>query len=215
MAPARRCSPGPPCCRRHRLQAGSGAVHMWTPDVYQGAPAPAAAFLATVSKGAMFALLLRDSTPIAPQVYHPLFLVFQPMAIASMLAGNLLALLQDNVKRILAYSSIAHLGYLLVAFLAGGASAGMAEPSASAVYFITTLGAFGIISDAFQRRARGGVDRRLPGSVLAASVAGRQLHGDAALTGRHPAHRRVCGQICGRRRRGPAHPSGCWPSLWS
>jgi len=76
--------------------------HMWTPDVYQGAPAPVTAFLATASKGAMFALLLRYFTPIQLHAYHPLFLVFSLMAIASMLAGNLLALLQNNVKRILA-----------------------------------------------------------------------------------------------------------------
>ena len=96
--------------------------HMWAPDVYEGAPAPVTAFVAVVSKGAMFALLLRyfvspKSTPTASAARR---LMIEIVAIASMLVGNLLALLQNNVKRILAYSSIAHLGYLLVAFLAGG-----------------------------------------------------------------------------------------------
>jgi NADH-quinone oxidoreductase subunit N len=120
--------------------------HMWAPDVYQGAPAPVAAFLATVSKGAMFALLLRYFAPIDLHAYRPLFLAFSLIAIASMLTGNLLALLQENVKRLLAYSSIAHLGYLLVAFLAGRAMAGMAVAFYLVSYFIASLGAFGVIT---------------------------------------------------------------------
>jgi NADH-quinone oxidoreductase subunit N len=120
--------------------------HLWTPDVYEGAPAPVTAFLATVSKGAMFALLLRFF--VATQGYQsgPLLLVLSLIAIASMLIGNLLALLQDNVKRILAYSSIAHLGYLLVAFLVGGALAVEAVSFYLVAYFVTTLGAFGIVT---------------------------------------------------------------------
>lgn len=120
--------------------------HLWTPDVYEGAPAPVTAFLATVSKGAVFALLLRYF--VAAQGYQsgPLLLIFSLIAIASMLIGNLLALLQDNVKRILAYSSIAHLGYLLVAFLVGGALAVEAVTFYLLAYFVTTLGAFGIVT---------------------------------------------------------------------
>ena len=90
--------------------------HMWTPDIYQGAPAPVSAFVATVSKGAVFALLLRYMLASGPTL-APLYAVFALVAAASMLAGNLLALSQTNVKRILAYSSIAHSGYLLVALL--------------------------------------------------------------------------------------------------
>ena len=104
--------------------------HMWTPDVYEGAPAPVTAYIATVSKGAVFALLLRYMLPVSGDTSSTLFLALAAVAIASMLAGNLLALRQDNVKRILAYSSIAHLGYLLVAFLASGA-ASRERPSAS------------------------------------------------------------------------------------
>lgn len=120
--------------------------HLWTPDVYQGAPAPATAFLATVSKGAVFALLLRFLGPAnIVQLGGPLFLIFALIAAASMLAGNLLALRQRNIKRILAYSSIAQLGYLLVAFLAGGARGAEAATFFLVAYFITTVAAFGVI----------------------------------------------------------------------
>ncbi len=120
--------------------------HMWTPDVYEGAPAPVTAFIATVSKGAVFALLLRLS-PMMDMVSSGVVIsIFSGIAVASMLAGNLLALLQNNVKRILAYSSIAHLGYLLVAYAAGGGLAHEAVAFYLAAYFITTLGAFGIVA---------------------------------------------------------------------
>ncbi|HEX5410534.1 MAG TPA: NADH-quinone oxidoreductase subunit N [Terriglobia bacterium] len=120
--------------------------HMWTPDVYEGAPAPVTAFVATVSKGGMVALLLRYFYETGAYRLHSVFVVFSIIAIASMIAGNLLALLQSNVKRILAYSSIAHLGYILVAFLAGGNRAAEAVTIYLVAYFVTTLGAFGVVS---------------------------------------------------------------------
>jgi NADH-quinone oxidoreductase subunit N len=120
--------------------------HMWTPDVYEGAPAPVTAFIATVSKGAMFALLMRYFSRLGLRGSGSLFLLFAIIAMVSMLAGNLLAILQTNIKRILAYSSIAHLGYLLVAFLAGG-TAGMAAVTYYLVaYFVTMMGALGVIT---------------------------------------------------------------------
>ena len=120
--------------------------HMWTPDVYQGAPAPVTAYIATVSKGAMVALLLRYFGPISQDTGATLFWVFAAIAIASMVAGNLLALRQDNVKRILAYSSIANLGYLLVAFLASGPNAPVAVTFFLFAYFATSLVAFGVVT---------------------------------------------------------------------
>ncbi len=120
--------------------------HMWTPDVYQGAPAPVSAFIATVSKGAVFALLLRYFTHLSLHDFPAVFIVFTAIAIASMFIGNLLALAQNNVKRILAYSSIAHLGYVLIAFLAGGPMAVTAVSYYLAAYFVTIMGAFGIVS---------------------------------------------------------------------
>lgn len=120
--------------------------HMWTPDIYQGAPAPVAAFVATVSKGAMFAFLFRFFPAAGVRGHRPLVLVFTLLAAASMLTGNILALLQDRVKRLLAYSSIAHLGYLLVAFLAGGRAGAEAAAYYLVGYFIAMLCAFGAVT---------------------------------------------------------------------
>lgn len=120
--------------------------HLWTPDVYEGAPAPVTAFVATVSKGGMFALLVRYFRDAGGERYPSVIVMFAIIAIASMIAGNVLALLQTNVKRILAYSSIAHLGYLLVAFLASGDLGVEAVTFYLVAYFITTLGAFGVIA---------------------------------------------------------------------
>jgi NADH-quinone oxidoreductase subunit N len=120
--------------------------HLWTPDVYQGAPAPVTAFIASVSKGAMFAILLRFFYETGSRDLHAAALVFTIIAIASMFAGNLMALMQNNVKRILAYSSIAHLGYLLVAFEAGGKVGAAAGTFYLTAYMVTTLGAFGVVA---------------------------------------------------------------------
>ena len=129
--------------------------HMWTPDVYQGAPAPVTAFIATVSKGAIFAFMLRLFRDAGALDHQIISLALALIAIASMLGGNLLALLQNNIKRLLAYSSIAHIGYLMVAFLAGTALASdgvdknlVSESIAFylAAYFVTTLGAFGVVT---------------------------------------------------------------------
>jgi NADH-quinone oxidoreductase subunit N len=120
--------------------------HLWTPDIYEGAPAPVTAFEATVSKGAMFALLLRCFYAISAQRYESVMLVIAIIAVCSMIAGNVLALLQNNIKRMLAYSSIAHMGYVLVAFLAGGALGAQAVTFYLTAYFITTIGAFGVVA---------------------------------------------------------------------
>ena len=120
--------------------------HMWTPDVYQGAPAPVAGFLATVSKGAVLVLLLRYFVETGAYALTPVVSVLGLIAAASMVVGNLLALLQNNIKRILAYSSIAHFGYLLVAFLAAGALGIEAVSFYLVAYFVMTLGAFGVVT---------------------------------------------------------------------
>lgn len=120
--------------------------HMWAPDVYQGAPAPVSAFISTLSKGGIFAILLRYFTVVDIRSYGSLFVMIAVVSFASMAAGNLLALLQDNVKRILAYSSIAHMGYLLVAFLAGGSLGSTAVAFYLVAYFISSLAAFGVVT---------------------------------------------------------------------
>lgn len=118
--------------------------HLWTPDVYEGAPAPVTAFVATASKGALVALLLRYFAQV--ELLGSLGLTFTLIAVASMFVGNLLALRQNNVKRILAYSSIAHLGYLLVAFVSGGDRMVTAVAYYLAAYTVTTLIAFGLVT---------------------------------------------------------------------
>lgn len=120
--------------------------HMWAADVYEGAPAPVTAFIATISKGGMIALLVRFFIIIDGYQYQSLIHIFTVIAIVSMFVGNLLALRQNNVKRILAYSSIAHMGYVLVAFLAGQAIGVEAVIFYLVAYFITTVGAFGILA---------------------------------------------------------------------
>ncbi len=89
--------------------------HLWTPDVYEGAPAPVTLYLSTASKIAVFALLLRYFVEARAYQYGILMDVLSVLAILSIVIGNVLALQQQNLKRLLAYSSIAHFGYLLVA----------------------------------------------------------------------------------------------------
>jgi len=120
--------------------------HLWTPDVYEGAPAPVAAFLATASKVAVFAVLLRLyqlSPATAGGWLNDLLTI---VAVASILLGNLLALLQNNLKRLLGYSSIAHFGYLLVALIASKGLAVEAVGVYLTTYVLTSLGAFGVIT---------------------------------------------------------------------
>ena len=120
--------------------------HLWTPDVYEGAPAPVTAFVSTVSKGAVFAVVLRYFRMVGVPISGPIVVIFTIIAIASMFTGNLLALFQSNVKRVLAYSSISHLGYLLVTLLASGTMAATAAAFYLSAYFITSLGAFGVVT---------------------------------------------------------------------
>jgi NADH-quinone oxidoreductase subunit N len=120
--------------------------HLWTPDVYEGAPAPVTALIATMSKGAVFALVLRYFMKVDIHHHAALLAIITAIAVTSMFAGNLLALLQTNVKRILAYSSISHLGYLLVTVLASGPMAPAAAAFYLTAYFITTLGALGVVT---------------------------------------------------------------------
>jgi len=125
--------------------------HMWTPDVYHGAPAPVTGFVATVSKGAVFAVLLRyaiDADLLASETVGLLFVV---IAVVSMIVGNILALLQTNMKRLLAYSSIAHLGYLMIAVVVAATPAGRSLAIETGLvyvagYFLMTLAAFGVVT---------------------------------------------------------------------
>ena len=120
--------------------------HMWTPDVYQGAPAPVTAFIATISKGAVLALALRFFIDIRGYDNSILVTVISVISIISMFTGNILALKQASLKRLLAYSSIAHMGYLIITLVAGTAEAVSAAIFYLAAYIITSLAAFSVIS---------------------------------------------------------------------
>lgn len=120
--------------------------HLWTPDVYEGAPAPVAAFLATASKVAVFAVLLRLYQLSPAMAGGWLNDLLSMIAIASILVGNLLALTQTNIKRLLGYSSIAHFGYLLVALIASKGLAVEAIGVYLTTYVLTSLGAFGVVT---------------------------------------------------------------------
>ena len=125
--------------------------HMWTPDVYQGAPAPVTGFVATVSKGAVFAVLLRYALDARLMDSEAIATVVVVVAVLSMIGGNILALLQTNLKRLLAYSSIAHLGYLMIVVVVAGSATGRALGVETGLvyvagYFVMTLAAFGVIT---------------------------------------------------------------------
>jgi len=119
--------------------------HLWTPDVYQGAPAPVTAFLSAGSKVAIFAALLRFSLEMGEPAWSYALPGIWVLAVLTMAVGNITALRQSQVKRLLAYSSVAQMGYLLMALVAvkeGGAPALMFY---LAVYAVMDLGAFGIL----------------------------------------------------------------------
>ncbi|HJT75272.1 MAG TPA: NADH-quinone oxidoreductase subunit N [Chitinophaga sp.] len=120
--------------------------HLWAADVYQGSPTPVTAFIATISKIGTFAVLLRFAQTIHLQQYPLIIAIFSVIAISSMIVGNILALRQQNLKRLLAYSSIAHFGYLLVAFLPGNEAGTEAAAFYLIAYAITLLSAFGVIT---------------------------------------------------------------------
>lgn len=124
--------------------------HLWTPDVYEGSPLPATTYLATIGKASMFVVLLRFVSSTEALSFPSVGIVFSLIAVASILAGNLLALLQDNLKRILAYSSIAHMGYLLLAVIASYSSEGSISIEAITFYLLAyvvmSLGAFAVAS---------------------------------------------------------------------
>lgn len=125
--------------------------HMWTPDVYQGAPAPVTGFVATVSKGAVFAVLLRYTLDAGLLDADAIGTVVVFIAVVSMIGGNILALLQTSLKRLLAYSSIAHLGYLMIAVVVAGTAGGRALGVETGLvyvtgYFLMTLVAFGVVT---------------------------------------------------------------------
>jgi NADH-quinone oxidoreductase subunit N len=149
--------------------------HFWTPDAYQGAPTSAAAFLSVAPKAATFAALLRillEGMPGAATTWAPVMAV---LAIATMFVGNLFALRQRNVRRMLAYSSVAHSGYVLAAFVAlqgaGTETAVQAVLIYSAAYMVMNLGAFFVIDLVGEdSKSFNGLFATRPGVALSMSV---------------------------------------------
>jgi NADH-quinone oxidoreductase subunit N len=140
------------------FKAGLVPFHMWTPDVYQGAPTSVTAFMAAAAKIGAFAAILRVFHALGP--ISPYWLLgIQIVAVLTMFGGNILAVTQDNVKRMLAYSSIAHAGYLMVAVAALGADPHGSAASIQAAqdtalsgaifylfaYALMTIGSFGVL----------------------------------------------------------------------
>ena len=120
--------------------------HMWAPDVYEGAPTPVTAFLSVGSKAASFAMLLRilfEGLQALMPDWQDLFLV---LAVVTMTVGNIAALTQSNIKRMLAYSSIAHAGYVLIGIVAGTDRGVTAALVYLWVYLFMQLGAFAVVT---------------------------------------------------------------------
>jgi NADH-quinone oxidoreductase subunit N len=119
--------------------------HMWAPDVYEGAPTPVTAFLSVGSKAAAFAMLIRIFVEGLPTMGADWRLLFEVLAIVTMTVGNVAAVTQSNVKRMLAYSSIAHAGYLLIGIVAGTSRGITAMLVYLFIYSFMQLGAFAVV----------------------------------------------------------------------
>jgi NADH-quinone oxidoreductase subunit N len=138
------------------FKVSAAPFHVWTPDVYEGSPTPVVALMSTAPKAAAFALLLRlvyEMLPTLRSVWQPLLWV---VAVLSMTVGNLAALRQQNVKRMLAYSAIAHAGYLLAAFAGLGTSGIAAASFYTAAYAAMNVGIFAVVT------LVSGYDEKLP-----------------------------------------------------
>ena len=158
-------------------------LHFWAPDVYEGAPTPIAGFLSTASKAASFAVLLRFFLVVFP-AYSPYWgAVVAALAVATMTLGNLIALAQKNIKRLLAYSSIAHAGYAMIGFVAISYLNASNVAFYLIVYVITNLAAFGIvavvgrITGTDEIASYAGLSRRSPWIAMAMLVSFLSLAG--------------------------------------
>lgn len=170
------------------FKVGAAPFHFWIPDVYQGAPTPVTAFLSVGSKSAGFIVLIRLLEPLlASPVRDAVLFMLAIMAGATLILGNLAALTQGNFKRLLAYSSIAHAGFLLVALAAGRPAGGVTPEGVVALYLgtylVMTLLAFAVLL--IVRKAGGsddiaafdGLGKRSPVLALSLTLAMASLAG--------------------------------------
>ncbi|MEX2161839.1 MAG: NADH-quinone oxidoreductase subunit N [Anaerolineales bacterium] len=156
--------------------------HMWTPDVYHGAPTSVTAFMALGAKAAGFAALLRTFLVIFPSIAAQITPVLIAITVATLIVGNLLAIAQNNVKRMLAYSSISHAGFILMAVVAYGNDAARFDVVASALFYLlafafASFGSWAVVMALEQREGRGlefkdyaGLGRKHPGLALAMAI---------------------------------------------
>ncbi len=157
--------------------------HFWAPDTYEGAPTPIAGFLSTASKAAGFAVLLRLFLTAFPQIAADWQMLLAILAVLTMTLGNLVALAQTNIKRLLAYSSIAHAGYALIGLVANNELGVTGVVYYLLAYIVTNLAAFGIImavgrvTGSEEIRSYDGMSRRSPYLGLAMMVAFLSLAG--------------------------------------
>ncbi len=165
--------------------------HFWAPDVYEGAPTPVAGFLSTASKAAGFAVLARVMLAAFPQISAHWGAVLAALAVATMTLGNTVALAQTNIKRLLAYSSVAHAGYVLIGVVAATQSQlGISSAVFYLItYVLTNLAAFGVVTivgrvvGSDEIAAYSGLSRRAPGLSMAMLVAFLSLAGVPPLAG--------------------------------
>ncbi len=163
--------------------------HFWAPDVYEGAPTPVAGFLSTASKAAGFAILLRFLMLIFAPLASNWTLILAVISVATMTLGNLISLAQKNIKRLLAYSSIAHAGYILIGLVALNQLGVGAVVFYLVGYLLTNLAAFGsvvIVSRVLgsdEISAYAGLSRRAPYLAMAMLVAFLSLAGMPPLVG--------------------------------
>jgi NADH-quinone oxidoreductase subunit N len=127
------------------FKIASVPFHQWAPDVYEGAPSVVTAFMSVAVKTAAFAALARLTAAVFAEQSESLSSVFWALSALTMVVGNVMAVIQENVKRMLAYSSIAHAGYLLVGLTAGGGEGFTAIAFYLVVYTFMNLGAFGVV----------------------------------------------------------------------
>ncbi|PWB68175.1 MAG: NADH-quinone oxidoreductase subunit N, partial [Deltaproteobacteria bacterium] len=137
--------------------------HMWTPDAYEGAPTVITAFMSAAVKAAAFAALIRVALLTFGGMQPAMWKVLWVLAVLTMTVGNLSALLQDNVKRMLAYSSIAHAGYILVGLVSGDVLGSQASLFYLLVYAFMNIGAFGVVMLIAQKEEEGYDIRNLAG----------------------------------------------------
>src|SRR5512143_1305536 len=129
--------------------------HMWTPDAYEGAPTVVTAFMSAAVQAADFAALIRVFLVALPGMQPVMWKVLWILAVLTMTVGNLSALVQDNMKRMLAYSSIAHAGYVLVGVVSGDVLGGQASLFSLLVYAFMNMGAFGVLMLITQKEDEG------------------------------------------------------------